>query len=501
MRFFVSLFLIFYTILGAYADDRELIAKNKADFIINIATNINLPSTENSEEFKIGLYGRGRDVGILFDELDTRSATIQLDNKNIKVFHFKRTRNIEQVDLLYVEGDSKIRISDINEKLEGHPYLILTENFPFGTSMINLALNSNNEVFYELQPEPLERRGISITKSLLNSDRRITSEEQWISLLTEAVKMVDKQSKTITKQETEIKKRDRLITNQQIAIGLITILILTISALAAKLIQSNKIRKAAHLELKQKNKDIIDSLNYAKRIQKAFLPQKELFKKYFSDCFILFKPKDIVSGDFYWLHKNNDILYFAVADCTGHGVPGAIISVMCSDALTKVVGEFGESDPAEILNKTAELLDSILSNGDANINDGMDIAFCKLNFKTKELLFAGANTPLHYIRNNELSTIKADRQAIGKVTERRPYTTHHLELQKDDRIYLTTDGFADQFGGEHDKKLKARKLRDLFLQNHKLTMEEQNVFLNNFLKEWTGSNEQVDDICVFACRI
>ncbi|HXB11244.1 MAG TPA: tetratricopeptide repeat protein, partial [Bacteroidia bacterium] len=197
--------------------------------------------------------------------------------------------------------------------------------------------------------------------------------------------------------------------------------------------------------VEEKNKDILDSINYAKRLQDAILPPLSLIKQTLPESFVMYKPKDIVAGDFYWLERVGDLVLIAAADCTGHGVPGALVSVVCSNALNRTVKEFKITETGKILDKVRELvLETFEKSGE--IQDGMDISLCCVNTKTNEAQWSGAFNSLWYIQNNEIKEIAADKQPIGKTDNPTLFNTHNLKLQKGDILYLFTDGYADQFG-------------------------------------------------------
>ncbi|MBP7809504.1 MAG: SpoIIE family protein phosphatase [Bacteroidia bacterium] len=253
--------------------------------------------------------------------------------------------------------------------------------------------------------------------------------------------------------------------------------------------------------LEIKNKEITDSITYAKRIQTAILPPDSILKKHLKDFFILYLPKDVVAGDFYWLEHVNDVVLFAAADCTGHGVPGAMVSVVCNNALNRSVREEGLTEPGKILDRTREIIVHEFGKSNEDVKDGMDISLCALNTKTLEFKWAGANNPLWFIRNGELMEIKPDKQPIGQYFNSTPFTTHTTKLQTNDVLYLSTDGYQDQFGGEKGKKFKASNLKQMLLSHHnKSLVEQKNIILNSFVK-WKGKNEQVDDVCVVGVKI
>lgn len=262
--------------------------------------------------------------------------------------------------------------------------------------------------------------------------------------------------------------------------------------------QKNNVDKA-YEALEEKNTEILDSIKYAKRIQTAILPPDKLIRQTFKNSFILYKPKDIVAGDFYWLEQKDDIILFAAADCTGHGVPGAMVSVICNNGLNRSVREHGLISPGEILDKTREIVIGEFEKSDEEVKDGMDIALCTLQNRT--LKYSGAHNPLWIIRDNELIEIKADKQPIGKYSHQKAYNTHTVKLLENDTIYIFSDGFADQFGGENNKKFKTKNFKQLLLsiQSHELPIQKQ--LLEEAFNNWRGDIEQLDDVCIIGVRI
>lgn len=255
----------------------------------------------------------------------------------------------------------------------------------------------------------------------------------------------------------------------------------------------------AFVELEGKNTEILDSINYAKRIQNAILPSNSIVKEYLKDSFIIYKPKDIVAGDFYWLEFKENKILFAAADCTGHGVPGAMVSVICNNGLNRSVREYGLTTPGEILDKTREIVIQEFEKSEDDVKDGMDIALCSI--EENILHYAGANNPLWIFRNKQLIEIKADKQPIGKFETQNSYTTHSFDLRKGDTIYLFTDGFTDQFGGEKNRKYKSKAYQELLLSIQDKSMENQKEYIEQEFFKWKGDNEQVDDVCIFGVRV
>jgi len=258
--------------------------------------------------------------------------------------------------------------------------------------------------------------------------------------------------------------------------------------------------------LETKNKETTDSIKYAKRLQEAILPPLSFIKQYLPEHFVLYKPKDIVAGDFYWFYvtPKEDTIYIAAADCTGHGVPGAMVSVVCSNALNRTVKEFGISEPGKILDKVRELVIETFEKSESEVKDGMDIALLqikKCEQSTIEVQYSGANNPLWYIEKNELKEVKADKQPIGTYAEQKPFTTHKLSLHKGASLYVFTDGFADQFGGPKGKKYKYKQLEEKLLANTDKGLDEQKHSLEKNFNEWKGNLEQIDDVLVIGIKV
>lgn len=256
------------------------------------------------------------------------------------------------------------------------------------------------------------------------------------------------------------------------------------------------------LKVEENNKEITDSITYAKRIQTAILPSIEFIGSHLKDSFVLYQPKDIVAGDFYWAETIGDTFLIAAADCTGHGVPGAMMSVVCSNALNRSVKEFGLSEPGEILDKTRDLLIDSFSKSGEVIQDGMDISLLSMTSSSSGtiLKWAGANNPLWYIDESGFQEIKADKQPIGESHHKQPFTTHQLSLKPGGMLYLITDGYPDQFGGPKGKKFKHKQLEALLISVYTESLEQQHQVLLDSLHQWKGDLEQVDDICVIGIR-
>jgi serine phosphatase RsbU (regulator of sigma subunit) len=335
-----------------------------------------------------------------------------------------------------------------------------------------------------------------------------------------------KQEKQSKKDAIEVEEKKK----QRIILLIVTGFLLLVALLAGLIFKNLRQTKKQKLIIEQKeketqsqkhlveekHKEITDSINYAERIQRSFLATKELLDDNLKDYFIFFKPKDIVSGDFYWCAKlSNGNFALATADSTGHGVPGAIMSLLNVTSLEKAIEHY--TNPADILNHTRQtIIERLKKDGsEEGGKDGMDCSLLVFNFNNRQLHIAAANNPVWIFRSNspfeggvrrtgdvELIEIKPDKMPVGKSDKQdQSFNTHTLELQKGDTIYTLTDGFPDQFGGPNGKKFMSKKLKELLLANVHLPIDQQKELLDSTFKNWVGDLEQVDDVTVIGIRI
>lgn len=279
-------------------------------------------------------------------------------------------------------------------------------------------------------------------------------------------------------------------------------------------VKSKELLQQQKEEVDEVNKEMTSSLRYARRLQEALLPPKNLLESFFKDnYFILYKPRDIVCGDFYWTRKINTTpvdgksktyILLAVADCTGHGVPGAFMSLLGSNFLHQSAVEKNINTPAEALDYLNQKIITTLNHGygEEEIRDGMDISLIAIDVETKKIAFSGANNPIYIIRNKTLETLKPNKQAIGNMNDViLPYTNTITQLHPNDSIYLFTDGYADQFGGPKGKKLMRKLFEETLIENSHKSMEDQKIILETTFNTWKGNLEQVDDVCVVGIRL
>jgi len=257
------------------------------------------------------------------------------------------------------------------------------------------------------------------------------------------------------------------------------------------------------LELELREKHITESLVYAQRIQEALLPSEEYFKKYFTNSFILFKPKDIVSGDFYWIGEKNNKIFIVAADCTGHGVPGALLSMIGLEIIDKTINEENVEIPSLILGVLNHALEKTFSrqkNIGTIIKDGMDIGLCVVDKERKKIIYSGVFFPLYLIRNKSLVEFKGDKHVIGMNPAGLFYSDHEIDLLDNDILYFFSDGYVDQFGGPENKKFMYRRFRYLLLTIHQFPLSDQKAILDENLKKWMGNMPQIDDIMVIGFK-
>ena|ERR1051325_7724751 len=293
-------------------------------------------------------------------------------------------------------------------------------------------------------------------------------------------------------------------------LGILNILLTALLVfLAIRLFKSENILYAKEIseqrqQLEEKNKDITDSIHYARRIQRALMASDHLLKKNLPEHFILYKPKDIVSGDFYWAEQSGGKFLLCVGDCTGHGVPGAFMSLLGISFLNEIVNERKETSPDRIFNQLRdEIIRALNPEGTLEEGkDGMDAVMCRFDFGKNEAVLSCSNNPVWLVRGKELNEIKPDKFPVGMYEGgKKEFSLHHVDMKKGDVLYLFTDGYADQFGGQKGKKFKYRQMQELLLANSHESMNRQRDVLDKVIEDWKGDLEQVDDILIIGIRI
>jgi tetratricopeptide (TPR) repeat protein len=337
----------------------------------------------------------------------------------------------------------------------------------------------------------------------------------------------ESKEKEIKLQTIEIEKQNAEVQHQTkqkiwfgIGLGLALILLIVVFRGYQQKQKTNNIIINQKNMVEEKNKEIIDSINYAKRIQNALLKSEEDETNHLPEHFVFFNPKDIVSGDFYWAFEKQNYMYLAVADCTGHGVPGAFLTMLGTAFLNEITAIEGVLSPSQILDELrSKIIKELGQTGNEGENkDGMDMSLIRLDLKSKDLEWAGANNPLWLIKNNSekdnksmhlsitkddkhLYEVKSDKQPISYFPKSKPFTNHKIKLEQKDTIYLFTDGFADQFGGPKGKKFKYKPFKELLFSLSNKKMKDQKEILETNFTDWKGDLEQIDDVCVVGIRI
>ncbi len=343
------------------------------------------------------------------------------------------------------------------------------------------------------------KRHTAIKDSLLNEDNSKNMAEMQTKYGTEKKeKEIELLLKGKALEEVALKNQ-KLIKNVFIAGCLLLMLF------GALLYNRYLIKQKANIEISRKNKEINESISYAKRIQTSFLTSENYISHRLSDYFILYKPRDIVSGDFYWITQKDSYLYVCTADCTGHGIPGAFMSLIGMGILNEIIyskSHIKHTD--EILNELRRIIIlAVNPEGAAEEGkDGMDTVFCRYDLEKMELEYSAANNSFHIVRNGELVSYKPDKMPVGKyIGEEKPFTRTTIQLEKGDCIYTFSDGYVDQFGGPKGKKFQSKQLKELILANCHKPMRIQRDILNKTIEQWKGSGDQVDDILVIGIRV
>lgn len=349
----------------------------------------------------------------------------------------------------------------------------------------------------------------NLNDSLASSESiRQVSEMQSLYESGKKEQQIELQNLKIEKQDSDIKRKNLFLFSA--LAGMLIFLFM-----AFMIWKAYKAKKKTSEELAvqkaivdQKNKDITDSINYAQHIQEAVFPEKEIKYRLFPDAFVYFKPRDIVSGDFYWFAEKDGNRFIAAVDCTGHGVPGAFMSIIGNHLLNEIVLDKGILQPSEILNHLHKGVRAVLKQEEQKKQspDGMDIAllcFEKSSNELQKVQFAGAHRPLYLVSDGILKETKSDKFPIGgaDANEDKKFTNHFLSLKKGDVIYISSDGYADQFGGTSGKKLMSKNFKELLLANSNLNMPDQENILDTTFEKWKGIREQVDDVLVIGIRI
>ncbi len=400
---------------------------------------------------------------------------------------------------ILVADDSETYFEVIRQifKIVGNGYELLYASD--GKKAINMALNEEPDLILMDVIMP-EVNGIEAVK-ILRQNEKTTNIPIIVLSATESLESAyeaganDFISKPFNQFELLIKVRS--------ALNLVSKL-KEIQEQKAELEKQNEELTLHHEQISQQRKDILDDIKYSKRIQSAILPNQELMDTLFPAHFILNMPRNIVSGDFYWVGEMSGKKIIAVADCTGHGISGAFMTMAGTAFLNEIIDKNVDQEPNEILDKLrSEVIKLLKQKGEeGEASDGMDISLAIIDNEYNSLKFSGANNPIYYIKNDELEIIKGDRMPIGiHLNFNNPFTNHTIDCEKDDTFYLFSDGYADQFGGPRGKKFRYKQFQDLLLSIYRKPMGEQKSILEETILNWKGEESQVDDILILGFKI
>ncbi|HEY0031481.1 MAG TPA: tetratricopeptide repeat protein [Bacteroidia bacterium] len=446
-------------------------------------------------------------MGAAYLELGNTEKALDYSMRAVKVY--------EAIDDQKGVVDAMINIGMAYEKLNDIPkatsYFKKVLEFSEAGGFVSITREASLSLYGIYKKAGKNEDALKMHELYITMRDSIKNEEGQREVMKQEMEYNYEKQKALDEKEHEKKlavaaeqEKKQKITTYAITAGLLLVLLFAlfvVNRLRLTKKQKEIIEQQKNLA-EEKQKEIVDSINYAKRLQEAILPPEHFVKAHLPDSFIFYKPKDIVAGDFYWMELLPDkTILLAAADCTGHGVPGAMVSVVCSNALNRAVLEFGKTEPGEILDKTRELVLNTFSKSDKEVKDGMDISLVSINKTTGELKWSGANSPLWYTSNGEMKEIKPDKQAIGKTDNPLPFKTHRLQLQKGDSVFMLTDGFADQFGGDKGKKFKYKPLKEMLLQNASLPKDQQLAHIETAFENWRNNLEQVDDLCIIGLRM
>ena len=481
-----------YKNLGQY--DKALEAQNRC---------LKIAEETESEELRANAM---HSLAVVYSDLNQDQKALDYDLEALKIHEKMDDQNaISQV--LVIIGLSYSKLNQPEKAIEAlKKALAICEKGGFVAGRREAAYH----LFSIYKKQGKSTDALAMHELFVTMRDSITNEEGQQAVMQQEMQYNYEKQKALDEKEQESQlaisaeqEQKQKIISYSVGVGLFLVLIFALF-IVNRLRLTNKQKAIIELQkdlVEEKQKEILDSINYAKRLQEAILPPASLVKQHLPESFIYYQPKDIVAGDFYWMEVINNTIYIAAADCTGHGVPGAIVSVVCSNALNRAVLEFGLTEPGKILDKTREMVLATFSKSDNDVKDGMDISLLVINKTSNEIKWSGANTPLWYISNKELNEIKADKQAIGKTEKPHPFTTHSVKMKKGDILFLFTDGYADQFGGDKGKKIKSKPMKEMLLKNSTLSLSEQKEKLEIAFETWKSNLEQVDDVCIIGLKI
>jgi serine phosphatase RsbU (regulator of sigma subunit) len=447
-----------------------VLTEGKLKFIVNKTKFEESPLVVNERLYSLGITKEGEWKSI-FEKF---SSLLQSGDKEVKIEKAELQQMLSMYSDLEKEKNNKERlISRMEDSLNNKLHAMQSKLREYDA--LNVRIEQQKKILSELGTKMMsQRKEIALRETEIGKQRTVISIIGGLTLLTVALLLI------VLRINSQRRKANNLLS-----------------------IQKNEIETQKQLvDIKQK--EILDSINYAKRIQTALMASNRILTENLGEHFILFKPKDIVAGDFYWAAPLSDGFMYITADSTGHGVPGAFMSVLNISKLNDAINQKRISRPDLVLNEVKTEIVKALNPDDSleETKDGMDATLCKLDLKNMKLQYAAANNSFCIVRNNELLVCKADKMPVGKTSGlNMPFTLNEIKLEKNDMIYTFTDGYCDQFGGPQGKKLKLKKMREILLSVANMAIDKQREIIRQNFLDWKGELEQVDDVLVIGVRV
>jgi len=460
---------------------------------------------------------------MMFQAIKTKEDWENLFGKASEQIVIQRDTIKQQLDMITAQRSEilhqKARLDSLNKEIETKEKTLTEKQKVLDRQFVQIS-KQKGEISVQKQTIVIQQTEVQVQKDTLSNQK---------GKIAVQMAKIDGQLKKIGKQESKIKVQLEAIEKQKLVLYFVLLALLLVSFLGYYIYRSYKIKKEANIKLEEKNRTISlqkdeiekqrdlaaaqrdqigyqkrhieDSIMYAKRIQTALIPSLELFSDKL-EHFVLYKPLAIVSGDFYWVSAQANPQVIISADCTGHGVPGAFMSMLGVTLLNEIVNGKHIIMPDQIIENLRQGIIKSLKQvaEEDSIKDGMDIAVCVVDFDKNILWYAGANNPLYLVRNGELTHYRADRMPVAIHYKMEPFTLHKIDLQKGDAFYIFSDGFADQFGGPQQKKFMSMQLRETLVEMAGVPMLKQGERLNQIFEEWRGDSPQIDDVTLIGVR-
>ncbi|QNL22469.1 SpoIIE family protein phosphatase [Hyphobacterium sp. CCMP332] len=486
--------------IGVYSDDATTLLENFREQLSRIAEEqesivaVDLfIGKENPISFTSEAKISDDHIHAYVNAIETKSKTKVIDSESNIVTEFiylgRENTDLYKDAAIRIISDRSAQIAELRKEL----FILL---LIFGITMailLSIIVNRSQKI-----TDPLKKLVVNvnrITEGNLNERAQVVGNNEITTLSEKFNLMLERLEESYNDLERKVIERTKEISQQKEEI----------EAQRDTLVQNNHHLEQAYHEIEEQKKRITDSIRYAQRIQRVILPPKEYVNNILPEAFIIYLPKDIVSGDFYWVTDNEDFINFAAVDCTGHGVPGAFMSLVGNNNLNSAIRNVEEIKPSLILESLNKGVTNVLRQReeDSEIKDGMDIALCSIDKNRNKLQFAGAYRPLYFVRKGALTEIKGDKNPIGggELAQAKTFTNHEFELEKGDCVYIFSDGFTDQFGGPDGKKFMPKQLKKILSSVSKEPIDIQEKTIRKAFNDWKGDEEQLDDVLIIGLRI